>query len=137
MMDALSELPGRLRSLLPLFALAALALVFGVFVVRRAGLLSEQVVVTDPRGTSAPASADASPVARELRMVTLLPKDAIPAIFDPTFVSAEEADAFFDPDDLVIGVSIEGDHRAYGTAFLSNREVVNDVVGGEPIAVTW
>ena len=36
-----------------------------------------------------------------------------------------------------MGVSINGEHRAYGTAFLSSREIVNDTVGGRPIAVTW
>ncbi|MBM3140708.1 MAG: DUF3179 domain-containing protein [Chloroflexi bacterium] len=70
-------------------------------------------------------------------MVTLLPKDAIAAIFEPRFVTAERADRFFAPADLVIGVEIGGEARAYGTAFLSGHEVVNDVVGGRPIAVTW
>ena len=37
----------------------------------------------------------------------------------------------------VIGVSINGDHRAYSTAQLSSHEVVNDTVGGLPIVVTW
>ena len=42
-----------------------------------------------------------------------------------------------DDEDLVIGVSIEGEHKAYSTAFLSSHEIVNDVVGGTPVAVTW
>jgi hypothetical protein len=37
----------------------------------------------------------------------------------------------------VLGVSINGESRAYSIPFLSGREVVNDVVGGVPIAVTW
>ena len=77
------------------------------------------------------------PVSREFRIVTLLPKDAIAAIFDPSFVDAAVADRWFRPDDQVLGVSINGEHRAYGTAFLSSREVVNDTVGGRPIMVTW
>lgn len=78
------------------------------------------------------------PESRELEMVTLLPRDAIPAIFDPSFVSAAEADErFFDADDIVIGVEIGGDARAYGVAHLSSHEIVNDVVGGTPIGVTW
>ena len=40
-------------------------------------------------------------------------------------------------DELVIGVSIDGDHRAYSVPHLSRHEIVNDVVGGRPIAVTW
>ncbi len=64
-----------------------------------------------------------------------LPRDAIPAIFDPTFVSPAAAEI---PDsEMVIGLSIEGDHRAYSVPVLSSHEVVNDVVGGKPVAVTW
>ena len=48
-----------------------------------------------------------------------------------------DGDTLLDPDDLVIGVEIDGDARAYGVAYLSNHEIVNDVVGGRPIAVTW
>ena len=73
----------------------------------------------------------------EYALVTLLPKDAIPSIDDPHFYSANAADAEYAPDELVIGVSINGDHRAYSTPLLSRHEIVNDVVGGEPLAVTW
>jgi hypothetical protein len=37
----------------------------------------------------------------------------------------------------VIGVYINGDARAYPIRMLSRHEIVNDVVGGEYIAVTW
>ena len=40
-------------------------------------------------------------------------------------------------DDPIIGLSLDGDDRAYGVALLSRHEVVNDVVGGQPIVVTW
>ncbi|MDA1257370.1 MAG: DUF3179 domain-containing protein, partial [Chloroflexi bacterium] len=36
-----------------------------------------------------------------------------------------------------LGVSINGDSRVYSIPFLSGREIVNDTVGGVPIAVTW
>ena len=75
--------------------------------------------------------------ARSLDIRTVLPKDAIPAILNPIFVSGAEADAQMVPQDLVIGVSIDGDHRAYSTSQLSSHEVVNDTVGGRPIVVTW
>lgn len=74
---------------------------------------------------------------RELKIVTLLPKDGIPAIDNPEFVSAEEADSFYFPDERVIGVVFEGDARAYSIPLLSNYEIVNDTVGGRKIAVTW
>jgi hypothetical protein len=73
----------------------------------------------------------------QYEMVTLLPRDAIPAIDDPQFLSAAEANDFYDPDELVIGVVFNGDARAYSVPFLSNHEIVNDTVGGVKIAVTW
>ena len=73
----------------------------------------------------------------ELKIVSVLPRDAIDAILDPTFVSGDEAAAQMVPASRVIGLSINGDHRAYSTAQLSSREVVNDTVGGMPVVVTW
>ncbi|MXY36316.1 MAG: DUF3179 domain-containing protein, partial [Dehalococcoidia bacterium] len=61
----------------------------------------------------------------------------IPAIDNPRFITAEEADQQLALSDLVIGVSIDGKHRAYGAAFLSAHEIVNDTLGGRAIAVTW
>ena len=37
----------------------------------------------------------------------------------------------------VQGLSVNGDNRAYPIRMLSRHEIVNDVVGGEPVAVTW
>ena len=82
--------------------------------------------------TRKPASAYA-----DLQVVTLLPPDAIPAIDNPQFLTVEEADEFYDADELVMGVSFNGESRAYSAPFLSNHEIVNDTVGGVKIAVTW
>ena len=90
--------------------------------------------------TSTPAAAPEEPeegVETDLEIVTLLPPDAIPAINNPIFISLEEADRQLRLTDLVIGVSIDGEHRAYGAAFLSAHEIVNDTLGGRAIAVTW
>ena len=73
----------------------------------------------------------------ELEIVTLLGFDAIRAILEPEFVDAAQADEWLDDDVPVIGVSINGDSRAYTVPMLSVHEIVNDVVGGEPVAVTW
>jgi hypothetical protein len=70
-------------------------------------------------------------------IVTLLPADAIQSIDNPRFYTAEEADQEYDPEELIIGVDFNGDVRAYSIAVLSSREIVNDVVDGRPIAVTW
>ena len=101
--------------------------------VRTAGkLISLAVISIFLAGTAFGASA--AP-ASEIR--TLLPKDGIPAIDDPKFTSAKEADKFMRPDEMVLGVSINGDSRAYSIPLLSSHEIVNDVVGGRKIAVTW
>ena len=73
----------------------------------------------------------------DLEIITLLPRDGIPAIDNPQFVSVAEADEAYDPDELVIGVEFNGESRAYSVPLLSNHEIVNDTVGGEKIAVTW
>ena len=94
--------------------------------------------VASPQSIVIPASeAAGGTLGRDLRIVTLLPKDAIPAIFDPQFLTAEEADDWYSPDELVLGVEIDGDARAYSVPYLSGREIVNDEVGGRKIAVTW
>ncbi len=90
-----------------------------------------------PSPTTAAAPTAESTAGPEFEIVTLLPPDAIPAISDPSFVSAEEADDQYEQDELVLGVEIDGDARAYSIPLLSRHEIVNDVVGGKPIAVTW
>ena len=74
---------------------------------------------------------------KEYDIVTVLGFDAIPAILDPQFLTAAEAQEQYRPREPVMGLSIEGDHRAYPIPFLSSHEIVNDVVGGVPLAVTW
>lgn len=60
--------------------------------------------------------------------------DCIPSIDDPTFQSADEAD-WLASGDLVIGVEIDGETRAYPLRILNVHEIVNDEVGGLPLAV--
>lgn len=69
-------------------------------------------------------------------IVTILPKDAIPAILSPSFEEGSNA-SWLKGKDVVIGVEIGGDSRAYPVPILSRVEIVNDRVGGIPIAVTW
>jgi hypothetical protein len=69
-------------------------------------------------------------------IVTVLPKDAIPAILKPVFGDSKSA-VWLGGRDLVVGVELSGDSRAYPVATLSRHEIVNDTVGGQPIAVTW
>lgn len=69
-------------------------------------------------------------------IVTVLPKDAIPAILSTSFEEGKRA-SWLGPKDKVVGVEIAGDSRAYPVPTLSRHEIVNDKVGGLPIAVTW
>lgn len=74
---------------------------------------------------------------RSLELVTLLGFDAIPAILDPEMVDGHLGQFWMQPDEQVLGLSINGDNRAYPIKMLSRHEIVNDVVGGVPVAVTW
>jgi Protein of unknown function (DUF3179) len=64
------------------------------------------------------------------------PKDGIPAILQPKFVSASDA-LFLIPNDRVIGVFVHGRARAYPLKVLNWHEVVDDSVAGTPLAVTY
>jgi len=69
------------------------------------------------------------------RILTVLPYDAIPAILNPDFVSATKAKLA--DDSPVIGVSFNGESRAYSIHLLNGHEIVNDEVGSIKIATTW
>jgi len=64
------------------------------------------------------------------------PKDGIPSIDEPTFVSSEEA-GFLDPGDPVFGIVSDGEARAYPQKILVQHEIVNDDLGGTPVSVTY
>lgn len=64
------------------------------------------------------------------------PKDGIPSIDDPKFTPVAEADNLA-PTEPVIGLAVNGDARAYPLRILTWHEIVNDTVGGVPVAVTY
>jgi Protein of unknown function (DUF3179) len=65
------------------------------------------------------------------------PKDGIPSIDEPRFVSVQEADEFLDAREPVAVVELEGEVRAYPLQILTWHEIVNDEIAGEPVAVTY
>ena len=65
------------------------------------------------------------------------PKDGIPAIDNPIFISVDEADQFLDDLEPVIFLKIGEEARAYPLQILTWHEIVNDVVGGNPVTVTF
>lgn len=102
---------------------------------------AEEVSITYPIGSQvgslASGGVSGSMETRELKIVTVLGRDGIPAILEPKFISASEALSQMAPDERVLGLSINGDQRAYPLNLLSRHEIVNDTVGGVDVAVTW
>jgi Protein of unknown function (DUF3179) len=64
------------------------------------------------------------------------PKDGIPSIDKPIFVPVSEM-TDLSPTEPVVGLTIDGDARAYPLRILTWHEIVNDVVGGIPVMVTY
>ncbi|MEZ4657509.1 MAG: DUF3179 domain-containing protein [Caldilineaceae bacterium] len=65
------------------------------------------------------------------------PKDGIPSVDDPTFESVDAAAEWLTERDPVIFFAHNDDVRAYPLAILIWHEIVNDEVGGLPVAVTF
>lgn len=63
-------------------------------------------------------------------------KDGIPAIDEPEFVAASDVD-FLDDRDAVFGLVHRGEVRCYPQLVLVWHEIVNDIVAGEPLSVTY
>ena len=71
-----------------------------------------------------------------------MPRDAISPIDNPRFTPSmmkigDSEYSRLESEDLVIGVEINGESKAYPVGFLTYREMINDVVGGVAILVTW
>ena len=78
-------------------------------------------------------------------VVRAMAKDGVRVLLDPPTLTPTEIDRrneedrgkLLVPDDRVIGVVFGGEARAYPLRLMRWHEVVNDVVGGEPIAITY
>ena len=66
-----------------------------------------------------------------------VPRDGIPPIDNPTFDTVAVAQEWLQPQSPVIAVSINGSARAYPLAIMTRHEIVNDILGGVPVAVTF
>ena len=77
------------------------------------------------------------PTANEFNPIEML--DERPAILDVRPIAAEQVTDEVEPDELVLGVVIDGEARCYPINVLTtpDREVFNDVLAGQPIAATW
>ena len=84
-------------------------------------------------------------VARDQIVAGGLRKDALRALVDPptilgddvTGINAKLYGKYLVSADRVIGVTVNGESRAYPIQILNVHEIVNDTLGGVPIAVTY
>jgi hypothetical protein len=65
------------------------------------------------------------------------PPDGIPSIDNPKFISVQEASKFLKDSELILGLNINGDIRAYPLQILVWHEIVNDNVGAVPVAISY
>lgn len=63
-------------------------------------------------------------------------KTGIPALTNPSLIEASAA-TFMSDDELVFGISINGDVRAYPYRFMDWHEMLNDVIDGEPVSLAY
>ncbi len=65
------------------------------------------------------------------------PKDGIPSLDNPKFVSVKEADEWIRNDELILALEYKGITRVYPLQILVWHEIVNDNVAGTPLAITY
>ena len=65
------------------------------------------------------------------------PRDGIPSIDNPKFVSVEEADQWIQDNELALAIIYKGVKRVYPLQILVWHEIVNDVIAGDPILITY
>ncbi len=78
--------------------------------------------------------ADAAPEFNPIRLAS-----PFKPIVDAPVIKVKEAPDQVSPGELVLGVVVRGQARAYPINMLTgpSREIINDTLGGQPIAATW
>ena len=64
------------------------------------------------------------------------PCNCIPAADNPEVSSADEA-TWLDDDDVVFGIEVNGEYRAYPRRIMEVREMVNDTLGGRDLGIPY
>ena len=65
------------------------------------------------------------------------PKDGIPSIDDSEFVTLTEADEWIADNELVLATIYKGIKRVYPLQIMVWHEIVNDVIAGDPLLITY
>ena len=121
---------GTVATLAPRLTMMAVVVAFAVFFGQRFGLFGDEITLASTSLASLEPGEG-----REVELFTLVPRDGIRSIDDPEFVGAETAGLL--PSTPVLGVAVRADVRAYPLAVLARHEIVNDIVGGRAVAVTY
>lgn len=96
----------------------------------------QQSVSESSSGQASPADNDSrkSPPPRpSQQLLQIKEPDAIAPIYEPRFTSGDS----FPDNQMVLGIEIDGQAKAYPLAVLKRREIVNDRLAGQPILVSW
>jgi len=78
-----------------------------------------------------------TPIIGEYSFNQLLPFDGIRPVYDPEFASPAAVEGLLEEDELVLGISLGDEAKAYPISVLRFREMVNDEMAGIPTLVTW
>lgn len=62
--------------------------------------------------------------------------NCIPAVDNPRVSSAAEA-TWLDDDDIIFGIEVNGEYRAYPRRIMEVREMVNDTLGGRDLGIPY
>ncbi|MFQ5554363.1 MAG: DUF3179 domain-containing protein [Acidimicrobiia bacterium] len=65
------------------------------------------------------------------------PPDGIPSIDNPVFLPVLGSEGLLEDQEAVVALEVNGEARAYPVQLLIWHEIVNDTVGGVPVAVTY
>ncbi len=88
--------------------------------------------LTDPFNDAFP-----DPLIPLSEITVVLAPDSIRSIDNPVFLQVADNLEILDPAEPVVALEINGDARAYPVRVMVSHEIVNDVVGGVPIAITY
>lgn len=66
-----------------------------------------------------------------------VPRDGIPSIDAPRFAPVSDPPDYMRDEEPIIVLDVNGDVRGYPLSIMTFHEIVNDTVGGEPVAVTF
>jgi hypothetical protein len=65
------------------------------------------------------------------------PKDGIPSIDNPKYVSVADADEWIQDNELVLAIIYKGVKRVYPLQIMVWHEIVNDKIAGDPLLITY